>query len=197
MTSEKMYGVFEFQEKKYPFVLEGQIITIPQEPFQYQDDFKEETYIEAIQGVTNNNRDVIFLGCNVLKSNSVFFAMEVKLSILGYVVLQNSKTLFDRIDFYSEGINGFYSPKNAYQIEDDGPMRVTGIKLRDVEEYKRDYECVINGERIELGLNACWKFNMAYEKKNLGTVEFILSMSFGEKKEPHDILKYCLYLMDF
>ena len=56
MVSEKMYGVFEYQEKEYPFVLEGQILTIPQVPFQYKDDFKGETYIEAIQGVTNNNR---------------------------------------------------------------------------------------------------------------------------------------------
>lgn len=55
MTSEKMYGVFEYQEKEYPFVLENQVLTIPQIPFQYRDDFKGETYIKAIRGVTNNN----------------------------------------------------------------------------------------------------------------------------------------------
>lgn len=197
MTSEKMYGVFKYQGKAYPFVLEGQILTIPQEPFLYQDDFKKETYIEVIHGVTNNNRSVAFIGCSVIKSDSILFAMEVKLSILGYIVLQNSKTSFDRIDFYSEGINGFFSPRNAYQIEDDDQMRVTGIKPRDAEAYKRDYECVINGERIQLGLNVYLSFNLAYEKKYLGTAESLLSMSFGEKKEPHDILKYSLYLMDF
>lgn len=197
MVSEKMYGVFEYQEKEYPFVLEGQILTIPQVPFQYKDDFKGETYIEAIQGVTNNNRSVVFIGCKILKSDSILFAMEMKLSILGYVVFENGKTSFDRIDFYSEGINGFYSPRNAYQIEDDGHMRVTGIKPRDAEAYKRDYECVIHGERIQLGLNVYMSFNLAFEKKLLGTAESLLSMSFGEKKEPHDILKYSLYLMDF
>ena len=66
MTSEKMYGVFEYQEKEYPFVLEEQIITIPQVPFQYMDDFKDEAYIEEIWGVTNNNRSVVFVGCQVL-----------------------------------------------------------------------------------------------------------------------------------
>ena len=197
MVSEKMYGVFEYQEKEYPFVLEGQILTIPQVPFQYKDDFKGETYIEAIQGVTNNNRSVVFIGCKILKSDSILFAMEMKLSILGYVVFENGKTSFDRIDFYSEGINGFYSPRNAYQIEDDGHMWVTGIKPRDAEAYKRDYECVIHGERIQLGLNVYMSFNLAFEKKLLGTAESLLSMSFGEKKEPHDILKYSLYLMDF
>ncbi|MDD6441757.1 MAG: hypothetical protein PUG71_06590, partial [bacterium] len=197
MTSEKMYGVFEYQEKEYPFVLEEQIITIPQGPFQYMDDFKDEAYIEEIWGVTNNNRSVVFVGCQVLKSNRIAFAMEVKLSILGYVVLENDKSSFDRIDFYSEGINGFYSPRNAYQIEDDDHMRVTGIKPRDAEAYKRDYECVIHGERIQLGLNVYMSFNLAFEKKLLGTAESLLSMSFGEKKEPHDILKYSLYLMDF
>lgn len=197
MTSEKMYGVFEYQEKEYPFVLEEQIITIPQVPFQYMDDFKDDAYIEEIWGVTNNNRSVVFVGCQVLKSNRIAFAMEVKLSILGYVVLENDKSSFDRIDFYSEGINGFYSPRNAYQIEDDDHMRVTGIKPRDAEAYKRDYECVIHGEGIQLGLNVYMSFNLAFEKKLLGTAESLLSMSFGEKKEPHDILKYSLYLMDF
>lgn len=197
MTSEKMYGVFEHQGKEYPFVLEGQILTIPQIPFQYKDDFKQETHIESIQGVTNNNQSVVFIGCDVLNSNSLLFTMEVKLSILGYIVLTNGKTSFDRIDFYSEGINGFYSPRNAYQIEDDDHKRVTAIKLRDVEDYKRDYECVIDGERIQLGLNIYMRFNLSYEKKHFGTAESLLSMSFGEKKEPHDVLKYSLYLMDF
>lgn len=51
MVSEKMYGVFEYQGKEYPFVLEKQILTIPQIPFQYGDDFKDETYIEEIRGL--------------------------------------------------------------------------------------------------------------------------------------------------
>ncbi len=197
MVSEKMYGVFEYQEKEYPFVFEKQILTIPQFPFQYEDDFKDTTYIEEIRGVTNSNRSVVFVGCEVLKSNRIPFNMEVKMSILGYMILENDKGTFDRIDFYSEGINGFYSPRNAYQIEDDDHMRVTGIKPRDAEAYKRDYECVIHGERIQLGLNVYMSFNLAFEKKLLGTAESLLSMSFGEKKEPHDILKYSLYLMDF
>lgn len=40
-------------------------------------------------------------------------------------------------------------------------------------------------------------FNLAVDKKLLGTAESLVSMSFGEKKKPHDILKYSLYLMDF
>lgn len=197
MTSEKMYGVFEHQGKEYPFILEGQILTIPQVPFQYKDDFKGETYIEAIQGVTNNNRSVIFIGCKVWKNDRMPFTREVRLSALGYIILESEKISFDRIAFYSEGINGFYSPRNAYEIEDDGHMRVTGIKPREAEDYKREYECVINGERIQLGLNVDMSFNLAFEKKQLGTAESLLSMSFGEKKEPHDVLKYSLYLIDF
>lgn len=74
MVSEKMYGVFEYQEKEYPFVLEKQILTIPQIPFQYGDDFKDDTYIEEIRGVTNKNRSVVFVGCQVLESNRIAFA---------------------------------------------------------------------------------------------------------------------------
>lgn len=133
----------------------------------------------------------------MLESDRIPFIKEVKISILGYVVLANSKTTFDRINFYSEGINGFYSPRNAYRIEDDGHMRVTGIKPRDKESYKRDYECAIYEERIKLGLDIYMSFNLAVEKKLLGTAESLLSMSFEEKKKPHDVLKYSLYLMDF
>ena len=75
-----MYGVFEYQEKEYPFVFEKQILTIPQFPFQYEDDFKDTTYIEEIRGVTNSNRSVVFVGCEVLKSNRIPFNMEVFVS---------------------------------------------------------------------------------------------------------------------
>lgn len=197
MKSEKMYGVFTFQEKDYPFILEKQILTIPQVPLQYKDDFEGINHIEEIHGVTNSNRNVVFLGCEVLNAGSFFSFMEVKLSILGYIILQNDKTTFDKIEFYSEGINGFYSPRNAYQIEDDGQMRGTGIKLRDAETYRRNYECKILGEEINIGLNIFTSLNLAFERNVMGTAESLLSVSFGKKKQPHDILKYSLYIMDF
>lgn len=197
MKSEKLYGVFTFQEKKYPFVLEKQILTIPQIPFQYKDDFEGINHIKEIYGVTNNDRDVVFLGCEVLNNGGLLSFMEVKLSILGYIILQNDKTTFDKIEFYSEGINGFYSPRNAYQIEDDEQMRETGITLRDAETYRRNYECKILGEEINIGLNIFASLNLAFERNVMGTAESLVSMAFCEKKQLHDVLKYSLYIIDF
>ena len=147
MESEKMRGMFEYRGKEYPFVLEKQILLIPQVPFQYAKDFKEITYIEAIQGVTYNNRSVIFIGCKVINSDRLRFAMEIKMSILGYVVSENNSTVFERLDFYSEGINGFYSPRNAYEVECIDFANVRGIKIRDVGAYKKDFAC----KRLTIG----------------------------------------------
>lgn len=47
-------------------MLENQILTIPQIPFQYSEDFADIEHIDVIQGVTNSNRDIVFLGCEVL-----------------------------------------------------------------------------------------------------------------------------------
>lgn len=62
------------------------------------------------------------------------------MTVLGYILLTSSKSTFDRIDFYSEAINGFYSPRNAYGIELNEDRTIAGIKVRDVELYKKDYQ---------------------------------------------------------
>lgn len=198
MSKEKIYGVFEYEGKEYPFALENQILTIPQIPFQYSKDFADAEHIEAIQGVTNSNRNIVFLGCEVLGNSRVPFATEIKMAVLGYILLTSNKSTFDRIDFYSEAINGFYSPRNAYEVElSEDRTRILGIKVRDWERYKRDYQCQINKEQFQLGLNVNLSVNLAWEKEQLGTAKTIMSMSFADKKKPNDILNYYLYLRDF
>lgn len=198
MSKEKIYGVFEYEGKEYPFALENQILTIPQIPFQYSKDFADAEHIEAIQGVTNSNRDIVFLGCEILGNSRVPFATEIKMTVLGYILLTSSKSTFDRIDFYSEAINGFYSPRNAYEVElSEDRTRILGIKVRDGERYKRDYQCQVNKEQFHLGLNVNLSVNLAWEKEQLGTAKTIMSMSFADKKKPNDILNYYLYLRDF
>jgi hypothetical protein len=198
MDQENIYGVFEFEGKEYPFALENQILTIPQIPFQYSKDFAEIEHIETIQGVTYSNRDIVFLGCEVLGHSRVPFATDIKMSILGYIILTSSRNTFDRVDFYSEAINGFYSPRNAYDIDfSDDRTGIVGIKVRNRELYKRDFQCQVNGETFRLGLNVSLSLNLAWEKEQLGTAKSIMSMAFADKKKPNDILGYYLYIRDF
>ena len=198
MNKEKIYGVFEHEGKEYPFALENQILTIPQIPFQYSEDFADIEHIEAIQGVTKSNRDIVFLGCEVLGHSRIPFATEIKMSVLGYILLSSNRCTFDRIDFYSEAINGFYSPRNAYDVElNENHTGIVGIKVRNWESYKKDFQCLVNKETVQLGLNVYLNVNLAWEKEQLGTAKSIMSMSFAENKKPNDVLDYYLYVRDF
>ena len=198
MGKEKIYGVFEHRGKEYPFALENQILTIPQIPFQYSKDFAEVEQIEAIQGVTNNNRDIVFLGCEVLGNSRVPFSTEIKMTVLGYILLTSNKSTFDRIDFYSTAINGFYTPRNAYEVEvNEDRTKIIGIKVRNWEEYKKDFQCQVNKEVFRLSLNINLDVNLKWENDQLGTANSKICMSFDEKKKPNDILTYYLYIRDY
>lgn len=198
MNKEKIYGVFEHEEKEYPFALENQVLTIPQIPFRYSRDFANTEYVEAIQGVTNGNHDIVFLGCEVLENSKVPFATELKLSVLGYILLTSSRSTFDKISFYSEAINGFYSPRNAYDVElSEDHTKLVGIKVRNWQSYKRVFQCMVNKETFQLELNINLSVNLAWEKGELGTAKSIMSMLFTDKKKPHDVLNYYLYIRDF
>ena len=69
--------------------------------------------------------------------------------------------------------------------------------MRDWELYKKDFQCEINKEKFQLGLNVYLSVNLAWEKEQLGTAKSIISMSFENQKRSNDILVYYLYLSDF
>ena len=198
MKEKTIHGVFEYNDKQYPFSLDGRILTIPQIPFQYKDDFNEVAHIDTLYGVTNGNQGIVFLGCEVLKSSTFHIPISVSFLILGYILLQSSDTSFDRIDFYSAAINGFYTPRKAYDFEtSNDPMEIKGIKIRDREQYKKAFDCEVNGETFELGVDVYVEINLAFEQERLGTARSIISMAFGDKKSPDRILDYFLYVRDF
>lgn len=58
MKEKTIHGVFEYNDKRYPFSLDGRILTIPQIPFQYKDEFNEVAHIAALYGVTNGNQGI-------------------------------------------------------------------------------------------------------------------------------------------
>ena len=198
MSEERIYGVLEINGKQYQYTLEDQFLTIPNISYQDEEEFEKNDQIDIIYGTTSNYQGIVFLDCKVLEGIGSIFSSEVKIRVLGYIVLTRGICSFDRIDFYSEAINGFFSPRNAYDLEtkDDG-RTLMGIKFRDSDLYKREYACQVNNEQFLIGLNVYLTVNLALEKEQLGTAKTIISMSFEQKKDPHDVLDYYLYLRDF
>ena len=198
MKEKTIHGVFEYNDKRYPFSLDGRILTIPQIPFQYKDEFNEVAHIAALYGVTNGNQGIVFLSCEVLKSNTFHIPISVRFSTLGYILLQSDDKFFDRIDFYSAAVDGFYSPRKAYDFEtSDDPTEIKGIKIRDREQYKKAFDCEVNGETFGLGVDVRVEINLAFEQERLGTARSIISMAFGDQKSHDRVLEYFLYVRDF
>ena len=183
MSEERIYGVLEINGKQYQYTLEDQFLTIPNVPYQDEEEFEKNDQIDIIYGTTSNYQGIVFLDCKVLEGIGPIFSSEVKIRVLGYIVLTRGICSFDRIDFYSVAINGFFSPRNAYDLEtkDDGRTLV-GIKFRDNDLYKREYACQVNNEQFLIGLNVYLTVNLALEKEQLGTAKTIISMSFEQKK---------------
>ena len=190
-------GVFDYLDKEYPFVLHDRVLKIAQPPFQHNADFEGITDIDCIQGVTSNNKDIVFFGCKIYCSERLFLSTEIVITVQGYVLLRNSQTDYDRIDFYSPAINGFYSPRNAYTVEAKEKFITTGITLREKDAYKKRYDCNINGEDLRIGLDIYVSLNLNFTEEKLGTARSVFYMEFQSKKTPADIAGYYLYLRDF
>lgn len=79
MMQDTITGVFDYLDKEYPFVLHDRVLKIAQTPFQYNTDFEGITDIDHIQGVTSNNKDIVFFGCKVYCSERLFLQLRLQL----------------------------------------------------------------------------------------------------------------------
>jgi hypothetical protein len=116
-----LYGIFECNGKEYHFVLDGRIVRIIGEPFQYIKDFIDADEIEVIQGVTAGNRNIQFLRCKFPKN---CFGFASSFSIQGYAISNNNMGnpcdfTYNRSSFESDAINTFFSPQKAVNIDMD------------------------------------------------------------------------------
>lgn len=197
MKNVRIEGVFEFEDREYPFVLIDKVVSIPQAAFQYSKDFPNGTHVDVIHGVTSNNKDIYFLDCKLWTDLSLSALGKLRLHIMGYAIMQRDKMTFDRVDFYAEAINAFYSPKSSYANKTDDRMWISGITQRDPSEYTKHFSCAIDGENIDGDLGVYIDWNLAAEKEQIGTVNTIFSLQPDKKKELIDVLKYYLYVRDF
>lgn len=198
MANKTIYGMLELNEKEYPFVLEGQILTITHNSLRYSKELGDITHFSTIQGVTSKHRNIIFLEGTVLNSTFPFFQTEIIISVQGYVLLYGVEAGFDRIDFYSEAINAFYFPRYAYKIEEDEiEIGLRGIQIREKESYKKEFQCKIDDDEFSIGLDIYLSLNLALGEENIGTARTVFYMSFSEQKKPSDLPRFYLYLKDF
>ncbi len=191
-------GVFEYGEKEYPFVLQGQILSVPQSVGQYNDDFDGITDIPCIHGVTNEI-NIYFIGCSVVKDGTLRCHIQLDITISAYIISGSELHDFCKIAFYSPAINAFYSPREAYNFErvDTKPGILEGIRRKKGDQYRKEYNCNIDGEDIKVGLGVDLSFNLRWDTEELGAAKSVLYMDFSCPKRLEDSTKYCLYLMDF
>ena len=195
--SDLISGVFWYKERNFPFVLEGQKVRLVDAPFnilKFSNDMEE---VPFVQGVTSGNRDILFLHC---RFNPRLPLSNVAFTIVGYL-LSSSNTghfksfEFDRVSFYSDAINTFYSPQNALEIQSnlddwDGSAH---IHVKPFSETQIRFN--FGQDEVELNMDR-W----VRERRDLtriGSVESSVSFYCSEKKQHIGIEKYYLAIYDF
>lgn len=194
---KQIYGNLDFNGNTYPFVFQEGMVYIVQQAFQYFNDFTDSTNIPLLHGVTNDNRDILFLNC---KLNKGFFA--IKFSVQGYILSLNNTGkpcdfIFDRLAFYSDALDTFYSPQQAAttQVGDDifnwdGAMTISikPFSETDTTFQFRDAKCTFNIARYR---------NLKDGTSSIGDMNTSLMMTFSEGKKPEAVCQYYLNVFDF
>ena len=198
MANDIIHGKFQYNDKVYPFFLVDHIITIAQTPREFNADFSNVSHLNYLKGVTHSNKYIFFLDCDVLGGQHVQLSNKLQIACKGYILSDSSTGYYDRIDFSSPALNGFYSPRRAIEIEQDTVrLGARGLMFKNYEDTSQAFSCTINGERIDCTLAFRSSVTLKFEDSNIGSVNTVLSMTFSEPKFVTDLPKYYLYLLDF
>ena len=190
-----IYGSLEIKDKVYPFLLEGYIVKIVVQSAVFLQDFRDETCIESIHGITHDNRDILFLNCDFIKS---FFGYSHQFVIDGYILSENNnkeyKFQIDALSFYSDAINTFYPPQQARTINDwRDPSTKRQITFLPTKETKCIFE--FNGDKYSFSID--YSVNLRYGSKGLGEISSKISVEFGQSLAPIKTIDYIRKIYDF
>lgn len=181
--------------------MENQTVTVNQVPYEYNQDFESIQSVGKIEGLTNENKHIIFLDCNFLGGDYRAIYSNIVFTIKGFLLLDNEDDVFNSISFSAKALNTFYSPQHAIKHDPqifskrfDGSLQ---LKILPTDDYKQVFECDIDGEEISNELKVQWNINLKFEESNLGYVHTIFLMKFKDKKSSENLKKYYLYLYDF
>lgn len=190
-------GVFEYEGKEYSFSLEKNIVRLTGLPFQFLQHKNEGKEVPTIHGVTSDNRDILFLCCK-LYSPSPF--SNIAFSIQGFLISSNNTGKpclfdFDRITFYSDVIDNFYSPQNALEIKTEFDNWDGSIQINIKPFCDTDIKFNFNSDECQLNIA-----RFIGERKNISSIGSVKSsFSFNCKKRslPTEVKMYYLALYDF
>lgn len=200
--SKIIYGNLELNNKIYPFLLDGHHIHIVQQAYQNSNEGFDIS-VPFIKGVTSDNRYILFLNCQLV---TFLFDPKVVFSIQGYAISSSNTGedcdfSFDRMTFYSDAINTFYSPRNAidrqmstqnlFAHEWNGSM---SIMVKPFSETNIEFEFE---ETTKCQLNISRYMNLREGIENIGELRTSFSYVFSTTRTPDDISRYYLYLLDF
>ena len=136
------YGKFEFNGKKYPFHYEDSFVTVIQEPWEYNKDFENESFVEKIVGLTNSNMVIVFLKCEFQGGLYKEIYSNIIFTTKGFILFEESDVPFNCIEFESDALNTFYPP---IQIMDRKALfDERAYKVKDPTDITETFDTIIN-----------------------------------------------------
>lgn len=197
MAEKIIRGVFEFDGKDYPFVIQNKILTVVQSAFHYSEDFKGREELGTLVGVTDANQYILLLDCRVWNPQFITICAQLQIMLHGYVLQDIRDDGYDRIAFCSPALNTFYSPRKAWTPQIDIQGELPGLTINPYSDSTKETTLNILDEDIQCILGFEWSFNLRLEDCHALSVKTDFSMVFQERKTTADIGRYYLYLRDF
>ena len=190
-----IYGTIVIKDKEYPFLLEGHIVKIVTQSAIFMPDFQNETVIESIQGITHDNRDILFLNCEFIKS---FWGRPYQFTIDGYILSMNNCKEYsfqiDSLEFYSDAINMFYPPQQARRINDwmdtSKERQITFFFF-----FLTGCSFEFNGDKYSFSIG--YSVNLRYGSKGLGEISSKIAIEFEHPIAPINTFDYIRKIYDF
>lgn len=190
-----IYGTIVINDKEYPFLLEGHIVKIVTHSAIFMPDFQDENVIESIQGITHDNRDIMFLKCKFIKS---FWGRPYMFTVDGYILSMNNCKEYgfriDSLEFYSDAINMFYPPQQARTINDwRDTSKDRQITFLPTNETGCSFE--FNGDKYSFSIG--YSVNLRYGSKGLGELSSKIAIEFEHPIAPIKSFDYLRKIYDF
>ena len=170
-------------------------MTIIQQPWEYNKDFKDVTEVEKIEGLTNSNKVIVFLQCKFRGGSYKEIFSNIIFSTKGFILFDKCDCPFECIEFESEALNTFYPPIQL--IDKEALLDEGAYKVKKYDETTQHFETLVNYEKIKMELSIPWIFNLQPENRTIGEKYSVWRMIFETPKQSENIVKYYLYLLDF
>lgn len=196
---KSIYGNLWLDGEAYPFFVQGRVVHIVQQAYEYIDELSHYKELPSIKGITSDNRQILFLNCKFIHRKVTVFRIN------GYIISapdieEECDFSFDSLSFYSEALNVFYSPQRAASTDlgSSGlsPSNWDGSMKIDVKPFSQtDLDFLFQDAKCKFSI-ARWR-NQREGTPDIGSLETELIFNFQEAKGPDTVIQYFRYVYDF